>query len=163
MLCRKSAVGTLAKDREDGECQRILGALQEFWRRHEVTGANGPVFRPGFGPLFEDEEREDILAPTSSPARSMFPVALSLPVIKPWKPSMEIRKSDHAPKTLLGYHYIFNAQTSRGWSGENYLIRSDQAPYIDIAWGLAIDKSKSTATGSPHTHTLAWPGRVPLP
>lgn len=115
------------------------------------------MFRPVFEPLFEDEERQDILAPTASPARPQFPVAISLPVIRPWNSNIEIRKSVHAPKTLLGYHYRFNAQASRGWSGENYLIRDDQAPYIDIAWGLAIDKSESTATGSPHTHTRAWP------
>ena len=116
-------------------------------------GANGPVFRPGLGPLFEDEEPKDILAPTASPARPQFPVVLSLPVIRPWHYGMETRNNVHTPKTLLGYHYRFNGQASRGWSGDNYLIRGDQAPYIHIVWGLAIDKSESTTTGSPHTHT----------
>lgn len=137
------------RDGDDGEHQRVVDALHEFRRRHEAASANEAMFRPSVDSLFEDEEREDTLAPELLTLKAKFPVALALPVILPWKGDVEIQENAHSPKTLLGYHYRFNAQASRGWSGKNRLIRSDQAPYICTAWALAVDKSELSSLARP--------------
>jgi hypothetical protein len=67
---------------------------------------------------------------------------LALPVIGPWNGNARVAKGFHGPQSLLRYHYRFNTQDERGWSGENPLFQGDQSPYIHAAWGLAVDKSQ---------------------
>ncbi|SPO01713.1 uncharacterized protein DNG_04386 [Cephalotrichum gorgonifer] len=150
-----SAVENITRYRGDDERQKIVDALHEFRRRYEVTGANGPIFQPAFGSLFENEEREGILSsPSLSEPDPKFPVVLAMSMAQPWS-NLKLKKWSHGPKTLLGYHYRFNAQASRGWSEENNLIRSDQAPYINFAWGLAVDK-KNLITLSSLSASSLW-------
>ncbi|KAI1112896.1 cora-like Mg2+ transporter protein-domain-containing protein [Nemania sp. NC0429] len=156
------------RTREAEEQSRIMTALRTLKRRKELRGTNGPNFRPGLFPFFEDEWHENLLhSPEQVEANDFQPMFMSIPTLHvgmPWPRSFRKSQSGkgnmlYSTKTLLEYHYRFNRDLD-GVSGANAVINPTPVAVREL-WCLVVDK-KNIITGSTMGADLLWPNAKTL-
>ncbi|KAJ8124600.1 hypothetical protein O1611_g9040 [Lasiodiplodia mahajangana] len=153
---------------EDGERRKIMTALRTLKYHRELRGMNGPNFRPGLYPLFDEEWHENFLhcleQTNINSDQPMLVVIPTLHVGAPWsrlypKPKNKNWTVMHFSKSLLEYHYRFNGDLDDA-SGTEAVISPTPASVREL-WCVVVDK-RNIITASNLRANSMWPNAKDL-